>query len=119
MNPAGKTELRTVDDFIAFFTKIPEEKWVTGWVGIVENSDGCYCVLGHLGRRGVPEYGGRITESRNDQAFSNLLWSHNWSPAFINDGLAPYCPLQFRNLPTPRARILAALNAIKANQEKK
>lgn len=97
-----ESELKTVDDFIEFFSGIPEEQWCCE---SFKNPDGRCCAAGHLGEDA-------FTETKNGSNLERLMgdWGTVWS---INDGDHP----DFQQ-PTPRARILAALNEIKAKQEK-
>ena len=100
----------TVDYFIEKFSKIPDEQWTTGNYAM----DGKCCALGHCGRR----HGFR--HEPPDATALDVLFSSSpvsdeslISPTAVNDGLDE----RFRQ-PTPKARILAALNCIKERQVK-
>ncbi len=82
----------TKEYFIAKFTAIPDELWCTGRL---TDPDGRHCAFGFCDA----EHGARSKEGRA------LLALFPRDLAAINDGVIP----QYAQ-PTPRARILAALN---------
>lgn len=105
-----KTELRTVDDFIAFFSSIPDEKWWSGGGYFDSTNPECRCAIGHLGEprpagSGMPP---------NVKALYDLFTPLGVGPVHVSDG----CCIGRFPQSRPKARILAALNEIKANQEK-
>lgn len=85
-----------VNYFIKKFEAIPEEKWTTG---AFEDECGCKCALGHCG------YTESGLESQEGIELTRLL-KHR--AAAINDGGQPKY-----DQPTPKQRILAALNDVK------
>lgn len=97
------------DYFIAKFTAIPEELWCEN---DYEKHNGQRCVMGHCGKDLKNEFG----DTEESKALRLLLDpTREKNPGHaedINNGLESY--LQ----PTPRARILAALNDIKAKEGK-
>lgn len=99
--------------FIDKFTAIPDDKWI---VGQLCNSQGQCCVLGHCGeRRGVYE------DTPESHALKMLFHTHFLRPDDINDyGSHEFFLSEERrhkfDQTTPKARILAALEAIKALQ---
>ena len=83
------------DFFIEGFTDIPDKFWCTG---VDDNGKWKFCALGHLG---IP--------SPEAKALSYLLIKAVGDGAFpINDGL-----VKKYSQPTPKARILAALEDAK------
>jgi len=92
----------TVDYFIQKFEAIPDEKWT---IKEFTNAIGQCCALGHCGRRiGSPTAEG--------EALYQLFHENEMDgPAHINDGYS----IEYQQ-PTPKARILAALNDIKTKQ---
>jgi hypothetical protein len=95
-------ELKTAEDFRDFFAGIPEDKWC---VGFYTDRQDRHCALGHLGQYQPSAY-----------HFRDLLGKSFGAHSSINDG-SPFCPPQFRRLQTPKARILAALDSIIAQQK--
>lgn len=109
----------TVDYFINKFEKIPEDKWITGMIGLnsIENSP--KCALGHCG---IDE--SFLNETKDSKAlkeiFSNTSFTSSISPIRggtdciwkINDGY-----IKEYQQETPKQRILAALYDIKKSQE--
>ena len=98
-------EQYTIDWFIDFYSKIPEEKWTTGfYVRNIGTKEISFCALGHLG------IGNSSNKNRKKAArfLSDLFAANHLSVSGINDGLV--CVFQ---QPTPRQRILAALNHFK------
>jgi hypothetical protein len=92
----------TVDYFIEKFSAIPDEKW---WTGDYENK-GRFCALGHCGEKFMR--GGMTEES---MALGRLFEEYLiCAVASVNDGKGLYPQ------PTPKARILAALQDIKAKE---
>lgn len=84
--------------FIAKFEAIPEELWCTH---AFVDEEGRHCAMGHCGDRS------EIVSPPECRALKSLLvdrYDGNAVPA-INDGLDPRYPQ-----PTPKQRILAALN---------
>lgn len=93
----------TVDYFIAKFTAIPDEKWC---VEKYESKSGERCALGHCGRR-------PLKGSEEAKALGELFWDreNGLEVPSVNDGRDDRFPQ-----PTPKARILAALEFIKTKQ---
>lgn len=97
MNPS---ELRTAEDFKRFFEGIPDEKWCTQ---VYIDDNGRCCAMGHLGPNTL-----RAQVVRD--LFENILVTN---AATVNDGDHP----DFQQ-PTPKQRILAALDEIIAKEKK-
>jgi len=87
----------TVDYFIDFFSKIPENKWCTRQI---TNHLGQHCALGHCQYLGIYN------------VLIDIASGHNISISSVNDGLDRNYPQ-----PTPKQRILAALHDIKNKQQ--
>jgi len=98
----------TVDYFIDKFSKIPEDMWCVKTLG---DMSGSHCALGHcdFGNTGVPKEALALQKLLKPLENSHCrIWTTPW----INDGLYPSY-----QQPTPKQRILAALNDIKKMQE--
>ena len=89
------------DYFIEKFSQIPDDQWTTGNYAM----DGKCCALGHCGMRSG--FGAGYEASELDSLFGRVF-GKTLAVVNVNDG---YC-LEF-NQPTPKARILAALQWIK------
>lgn len=91
--------MNTLQEFRDFFAAIPEERWCTE---VYEAGDKC-CALGHLGNSVyVP-----CQKDTDAKRFAILMNLHfNTAVARINDG----DDIRFQQ-PTPRQRILAAIDA--------
>jgi len=85
----------TIDDYIAFYEAIPEDKWTTG--DFVDGFGRC-CALGHLGFRNCTE-----TPTNHSEFFVPL--------PMVNDGFA-----ENYKQPTPKQRVLAYLRDLKAKE---
>lgn len=83
-----------VDYFINKFSSIPEEKWCTDKF---TDHDKCYCALGFCGE---------TDRSHTEESEALILLIMNIVP--INDGGHP-----IYQQPTPKQRVLAALNDLK------
>lgn len=93
----------TADYFIEKFTAISEEDWC---VGLYTDQTGSHCALGHCGVRN--EYGN--TEGTTEgTALWQLFQDAKLSVSDVNDGWSRH----FKQ-PTPKQRIIAALNQIKS-----
>lgn len=92
------------DYFIKKFSAIPDELWITG----VLFKEGACCALGHCGW-------GRVTEAFPREADALITLVRNagirGNVADLNDGMHP----DFTQ-PTPKARILAALEVVKQEE---
>ncbi len=86
--------------FIDKFTAIPEDMWCRG---NYELPDGRCCAGGHCGDRS------NIPVPPEAEALYSLFWNIQTNVTCVNDGLD-----KDYQQPTPRARILAALEDIKA-----
>lgn len=97
-----------VDYFIAKFSAIPEERWITG----VMTDKNKYCALGHCGA-GNPLAGNADFNHTEESKALNKLFKANFNePAWkINDSKDYGYPQS-----TPKQRILAALQDIKKAQ---
>lgn len=100
--------MTTAREFRDFFAAIPDEKWSTD----VYWTDGVQCcAYGHLGVRLVdgvtPEFSGDAFEFRRLGAQHGIMW------ACVNDRWHAD-----RQEPTPKARILAALDEIITEETK-
>lgn len=95
-------EQYSVDYFIQKFETIPDRQWHVGGFDGPNNS---HCAAGHCGWK---------ANAYNPVAVAlyALFKSIKASVAYVNDGL----DVRFQQ-PTPKARILAALYAIKAKQD--
>ena len=92
----------TIDDYIAFYESIPEDKWTTG--DFVDGFGRC-CALGHLGFR----EGHADDSTLSHSVFFYRL--HRVSLPMVNDGFVePY------KQPTPKQRVLAYLRDLKAKE---
>lgn len=106
-----------VNYFIAKFEAIPDDKWITGSLGIA--GSGKHCALGHCGVEDSKE-----TEEAHALGalfgFFNPMevWKVNDLSIFPEDQRIPIVAL-VENIPTPKQRILAALYDIKKRQEPK
>lgn len=101
---AGQGEW-TIDDYIAFYDTIPEEKWMTG--DFCDGYGRC-CALGHLGFSHSPP-DNTITERH-----AIFFKRHGLTLPMVNDGfVGPY------NQPTPKQRVLAYLRDLKAKESAK
>jgi hypothetical protein len=89
--------------FIAKFEAIPDEQWCTRRYS---DLDGGHCALGHCGARGATLQ--TLCETGESRALSDLLLHI----VEINDA-AVFCPDKYAKLPTPKARVLAALRDLK------
>lgn len=105
---SGKAAKLTVDYFIGFFSAIPDDQWTTRKY---QDDQGRKCARGHLGGADTYE-----TTSDEDLALAILIYeaqdrdcSQN-ALNCINDGHFP----EFQQ-ETPKARILEALQYVKAN----
>lgn len=87
--------LHTAEQFYAFFSMIPEERWTSG---VVQNVLSQRCARGHLG---YAEVGTVMAPCLSSYRLSELL---KCPESVINDG----CDPRYQQ-PTPRQRILAAL----------
>lgn len=93
------SKLKTVADFKKFFKAIPEEQWMTKYYNNAGQTR--FCALGHLGSgnvTGVTSVGVRLQKMFR-KAFGKF------TVAKVNDHKSEAFPQ-----PTPKARILAALN---------
>ncbi len=105
--------MKTPQDFIDFFSAIPEENWrCDGNYGRKDELQ--HCAVGHLGFRDgkVPQ----TEETILNLNALNYLFSINNLPLIINVNDLP--SEQFPQ-PTPKQRILAALEYIKENERRK
>lgn len=118
-------DLRTLEDFRAAFEAIPDESWCTGdFVRVDEDDDGepveRRCAAGHLGAGidGLKEEIRMVEAVRRLDALLAPAWPVELFPsdhgherlALINDG-ASGAGADFAALgPTPKARILAAID---------
>lgn len=91
----------TIQHFIHKFSRIPDDRWVSDYYRHPEDED-CRCALGHCGEHKDPD--GWTVQTEESKALCGVLAPFN--PARINDGEYP----KFQQ-PTPKARILAALEA--------
>lgn len=102
------TPIYDVDYFIAKFTAIPEERWIIGTMTYEDK----HCALGHCGAGnplpGTTDFNHTEESKALEQLFKANFNEETWK---INDS-------QFYgfNQPTPRQRILAALQQIKEKQ---
>jgi hypothetical protein len=96
----------TVDYFITKFSAIPDDQW---FVGEFQNPvvPSQQCAYGHCGC--TP------TEQENAEAniLDRLFRDHDLNVACVNDGDDSKMAGDFNHLPTPKARILAALESFK------
>ena len=88
--------------FIDKFEAIPDDKWTTGKY---TEGNGVCCALGHCGERESS------VDSTKANALRQLFGYEPFTVSTVNDGGYPAYPQ-----PTPKARILAALNDIKAKE---
>ncbi len=95
----------TIEYFKAKFQAIPEEKWCSDYY----SNKGQCCVMGHLGVRHED-----WSESDEATAFRELFSDQKLNEVSINDGRNPRFPQ-----PTPKQRILAALDFIAGKQAQK
>lgn len=91
-------ELRTLDDFIAFYEQVPEERWCKFFF----IDEGRSCARGLLGKIHVS------VPCLADIAITSLAPEI----AQVNDG-----ENQFYHQPTPKARVLAYLNDLKKGEK--
>lgn len=91
-----------IDHFIKKFEAIPDDLWT---VDVYRASSGRHCALGHCGESFTV---GITDESR---ALENLFSDLNVPVSSVNDGKDS----RFQQ-PTPKQRILAALNYLKNEQ---
>lgn len=95
----------TLDDYIAFYESIPEEKWTTG--DFVDGFGRCDA-LGHLGFRGC--YADDSTEHH-----AEFFVKYHIPLPMVTDGVVePY-----NQQPTPKQRVLAYLRDLKAKESAK
>ena len=88
----------TVEYFIRFFRKIPDNKWCVG--NYVEGEK--MCALGHCGETNVGK-------TKKSTALSNIFIKKlSLTPDQINDGEETEI-MDFEKISTPKKRILAAL----------
>ena len=106
----------TLLDFIAYFDKIPDNKWCTG---AIDDGNGCRCLQGHLGTQpGKSAFVGKELQVVRGVAYSIpqrrlavLLKSHGGIGKAVeaNDN-----KLKGFNQETPRLRVVAYLNSVLA-----
>jgi hypothetical protein len=113
MSANTQQELNTAEEFRDFYAAIPEDKW--GMFHFVQ--DGRCCALGHLGMRHEMFQNVGSTDFHNVapepvKLLSRILGVNDWGHiSSLNDGCASTSTfLKARNNPTPKTRILAALN---------
>ena len=94
-----------IDYFLAKFEAIPEDKIIMNFY--TDNNDETkHCSLGHCEGHNNP-----IDRPSEAKALRDLFKVHlKCGVADVNDNL---CEHKFNNLPTPKQRIMAALNEIK------
>jgi len=107
-----KTEF-TIDYFIDFFSKIPEEKWCVGTMKIIDTENLTYqcCSLGHLGLKQHFEIFTN-KKARALQAFFNTDTSGRPSCVPVTNINDDYSERHFKGA-TPKQRILNALKSLK------
>lgn len=97
----------TVDYFIRFYTRIPNKRWTIGVFSNFVQIKGKWikqcCALGHLHAPGES-----LTISERTSTFCQLLADQGHDIVMVNDGSDP----KYQQ-PTPKQRILAALQDIK------
>ena len=96
--------MKSAKEFRDFFAAIPDEKWTQG---TYSDGQGRCCAMGHVGPY---TEGGHLLRKIVGDALDCGVGS-------INDA-TPWCPKSIKNLPTPKARILAALDEIIASETK-
>ena len=91
-------DLHTIDDFIAFYSAIPEDKWCENMYG---DGTGRHCALGHIG-------GGALTYIPGPVRRLCDLAKGVDAITLVNDNRSPTYQQH-----SPKARILALLEDIK------
>lgn len=111
-----KQTVYDVDYFISKFSAIPEDKWI---IGALKNQKGSCCALGHCGAfYSFVEI--EVEPSNEARALRRLFDVIQLHPSHVNDdcydaydsGQRPPQAALY-DQPTPKARILAALEDIK------
>jgi hypothetical protein len=90
--------MKTLDDFIAFYESVPENKWCTG--NYYEWQTDRRCAVGHILHMEGAEF-----------ALSDLIVGQRVSILGLNDGRNP----RYQQ-PHPKLRVLAFLNDLKAER---
>lgn len=104
-----KTEYN-VDYFTKKFEAIPDEQWCTTSLGY----GGKHCVMGHCGVISDPHEGWVGTAEA--EGLAAVLGVRGWRDLWeINDGYLGSA--EIKGLETPKARILAALQAVKEGRQ--
>lgn len=117
MKKLDVSNLKSVEDFIAFFDSIPASKWCTG---SFKNQAGQCCAMGHLGRGGGVDAAKTAKANAAAGRLNDLIGG---SIISINDGLVTLSgTFNYRELgETPKERVinyltLAANGLHKVNQ---
>lgn len=92
----------SIQYFIDRFSAIPEEHWLEGHF-TSETDPTQHCAYGHCGC--TPD----CQENLEANTLDRLFRDHKLNVAEVNDAVEP----TFRYLPTPKQRILAALESFK------
>ena len=108
LNLLRSADLKTADDYYAFFKGIPASEWTTEFF---TDDKGRHCAAGHIQAEVVPQARG-VVQNR----LTKLFTAHNFPHVTrINDGIT----LDGLRTPEgrgPKARILNALKVIRKEQ---
>lgn len=100
--------METIEDYIAFYSAIPEDKWCTG---VFTTDEGSCCALGHLGER-------EDAISREDvwkfRSLLNSLGSSDHEITEVNDGNGKYINIG----DTPKERVINYLKQLRDGNSK-
>lgn len=94
-----------VDYFIAKFKAIPDTEWA---VGTCRDEENRRCALGHCGI--YPSEGGLVLATRESDALKYMFFRNGLKVVDVNDD-------KYKDITTPKGRILAALKDIKWRSE--
>ena len=100
------SKIYDIDYFIAKFSAIPDELWCIGEFTNTHNPEQ-HCAYGHCGCTPNNE------DNEESDALARLFRDHDLNVASVNDADGSRLAGDFRNIPTPKARILAALESFK------
>lgn len=102
--------MMNADYFIQKFEKIPDICWGTKLLVLYDQGIEVCCALGHCGQRRAMRFN-EPCETEEASALMDLFHGVNLSVADVNDRPSQQLPQR-----TPKGRILAALEYIKAQQ---
>lgn len=109
MKKVTNLNLKTKQDFIDFFSAIPDNKWCKG--SLTKEND-CHCALGHLGiiHDSAGDYAAPTRQvQRNITRLARIFIKNKNAPVNVNDAASIIWHVNDSGYTPPKTKILNAL----------